>query len=439
MRNYLQHLAYFGVAITTMADNIYTSEWKNSANIYEVNVRQYTQEGTFNAFAKHLSRLKDMGIKIIWLMPITPISVERRQGTLGSYYACSDYTSINPEFGDLNDFKDLVVQAHKLKMKLIIDWVANHTGYDHHWAKEHPDWYEHDAEGNFIEKHGWVDVIDLNYANKDMRAAMIADMRYWIKECDIDGFRCDMAHLVPLDFWVEAKQRCETAKELFWLAECEVPEYHKVFDVSYSWKWMHATENLIRGFAGLQEIKNVLKEYQDYPPGALKLFFTSNHDENTWNGTEYEKYGDAAKLLSVFTFTWTGVPLIYSGQELPNLKRLKFFDKDFIEWDNKPLQMEPFYKKLLSLKSNSAALHQTGNINALPTELNDQIFAFLRTTDTNKVLVVLNLSNKDRLQFKVSHPLIEGNFKHLFSGITYQLGAVQSFELQAWEYIVLTQ
>jgi glycosidase len=439
MHNYLQHLAYFAVVITTMADIIYTNEWKNSANIYEVNVRQYTEEGTFNAFAKHLPRLKEMGVKILWLMPVTPISIEKRQGILGSYYACSDYISVNPEFGDLNDFKDMVVQAHEMEMKLIIDWVANHTGYDHHWTKEHPDWYEHDADGNFTERHGWIDVIDLNYSNKDMRGAMIADMQYWIKACDIDGFRCDMAHLVPLDFWVEAKQQCETLKELFWLAECEVPEYHKVFDVSYSWKWMHATENLIRGFAGLQEIKNVLKEYQEYPPNALKLFFTSNHDENSWNGSEYEKYGNAAKALSVFTFTWTGIPLIYSGQELPNLKRLKFFDKDEIEWGNKPLQMEFFYKKLLALKSNNSALHQSGNINVLPTEFNDSIFAFLRNTDANKVLVILNLSNKDKLQFKIAHPLLEGNFTHLFSDITYQLGAVQSFELQEWEYIVLTQ
>lgn len=439
MHNYLQHLAYFAVVITIMADIIYTDKWKNSANIYEVNVRQYTTEGTFNAFAKHLPRLKEMGVKIIWLMPVTPISVEKRQGTLGSYYACSDYTSVNPEFGDLDDLKDLVVQAHEMEMKLIIDWVANHTGYDHYWTKEHPDWYEKDAEGNFTERHGWIDVIDLNYTNKDLRTAMIACMQYWIKECDIDGFRCDMAHLVPLDFWVEAKQQCEPLKELFWLAECEVPEYHKVFDVSYSWKWMHATENLIRGFAGLQDIKNVLKEYQEYAPGALKLFFTSNHDENSWNGSEYEKYGNAAKVLSVFTFTWTGIPLIYSGQELPNLKRLKFFDKDEIEWDNKPLQMELFYKKLLALKSNNAALHQTGNINVLPTEFNDSIFAFLRITDANKVLVILNLSNKDKLQFKIAHPLLEGNFTHLFSDITYQLGAVQSFELQEWEYMVLIQ
>ncbi|HEY2727303.1 MAG TPA: alpha-amylase family glycosyl hydrolase, partial [Parafilimonas sp.] len=313
----------------------------------------------------------------------------------------------------------------------------NHTGYDHYWAKEHPDWYEHDAAGDFVEKHGWMDVIDLNYQNKEMRTAMIECMKYWITECDIDGFRCDMAHLVPLDFWVDAKQQCETIKPLFWLAECEVPEYHKVFDVTYAWKWMHATEKLVKDYASLQDVKDVLKTYQDYPQDALKLFFTSNHDENTWNGTEYEKYGDAAKAFAVFSFTWTGVPLIYSGQELPNLKRLKFFDKDEIEWKNNQLLLESFYKRLLTLKTTNAALHHAGNINVLPTEFNENIFAFLRFTDASKVLVVINFSNKDKLQFKLTHPLLEGNFTHLFSDITYSIGAVQTFELQAWEYIVL--
>ena len=421
-----------------MIENIYNQQWKNSANIYEVNIRQYTDEGTFNAFAKHLPRLKNMGVKILWLMPVTPISVEKRQGTVGSYYACSDYVSINPEFGDLADFKDLVIEAHELDMQLIIDWVANHTGYDHHWAREHADWYDHDDAGNFVERNGWEDVIDLNYKNKDMRTAMIECMQYWINECDIDGFRCDMAHLVPLDFWVEAKEQCKTIKPLFWLAECEVPEYHKVFDVTYAWKWMHVTEKLVKNYASLQDVKNVLKEYQDYPKDALKLFFTSNHDENSWNGSEYEKYGDAARVLAVFTFTWTGIPLIYSGQESPNLKRLKFFEKDCIEW-NEPLKVEHFYKTLLALKSSNKALHESGNINVLPNEYNDNIFAFLRFSGNNKVLVILNLSNKDRLQFKLSHPLLEGNFTHLFSEVTYQLGAVQSFELQAWEYLVMVQ
>ena len=201
---------------------------------------------------------------------------------------------------------------------------------------------------------------------------------------------------------------------------------------------MHYTDNLVNNFAGLHDLKLVLKEYQEYPPGALKLFFTSNHDENSWNGTEYEKYGNAAALLAVFSFVWPGVPLIYSGQELPNLKRLKFFEKDHIEW-NEPLKRENFYTSLLQLKSLNTALHDGAHMNVLPAEYNDYIFAFLRYTEKNKVLVIMNFSDKDRLQFKIAHPLIEGSFTHLFSGITYKLGEVQSFELQAWEYLVLIQ
>ncbi len=413
------------------------AKWLNSINIYEANVRQYTDEGTFNAFAKHLPRLKEMGVKVLWLMPVTPISLQERQGTLGSYYACSDYVSINPEFGTLNDFKLLVKEAHDLDMQLIIDWVANHTGYDHRWTKEHSDWYEHDDAGNFIEKHGWKDVIDLNYENSELRDEMIKCMQYWVTECDIDGFRCDMAHLVPLDFWVDAKQQCEKIKPLFWLAECEVPEYHKVFDVTYAWKWMHITAKFAQNTVGINDLKDVLRLYNEYPPGALKLLFTSNHDENTWNGTECEKYGDLAKAFAIFTFTWPGVPLIYSGQELPNLKRLHFFDKDEIEWTDKQPALQDFYTRLSNLKSTNAALHISNNIEMLSTDYNENIFAFLRTNGNDKVIVILNLSNRDKLQFHIAHPLLKGKFQSLFSDMQYKLGDVQTFEMQAYEYTVL--
>ncbi|HVX25561.1 MAG TPA: alpha-amylase family glycosyl hydrolase [Parafilimonas sp.] len=416
--------------------DIKQSDWINAVNVYEVNIRQYTYEGTFAAFAKHIPRLKEMGVKILWLMPITPISLQERQGTLGSYYACSDYVSINPEFGTLDDFKALIKEAHDAGMLLIIDWVANHTGYDHHWTKEHSDWYEHDDAGNFVEKHGWKDVIDLNYDNKDLRAEMIRCMQYWINECNIDGFRCDMAHLVPLDFWIAAKEQCEKIKPLFWLAECEVPEYHKVFNATYAWKWMHITERIAKQMASIKDMVDVLKSYNDYPAGALKLFFTANHDENTWNGTEYEKYGDLAKAFAIFSITWMGIPLIYSGQELPNLKRLKFFDKDEIEWTDKEPALQDFYHRLLDLKSNNAALHITGNTETLSTDYNENIFAFLRTNGKERVLVILNLSNRDKLQFHLEHPLLEGTFQNVFSDIQYKLGAVQTFELQAYEYIV---
>src|ERR1043165_6217255 len=191
--------------------------WSINSNIYEVNVRQYTPEGTFNAFAKHLPRLKDMGIEILWFMPITPISQEKRQGTLGSYYSCSDYKAINPEFGTEADFKALVKKAHELGLKVIIDWVANHTGWDHVWTRSNPEFYKKDETGNFYDTNNWHDVIDLNYYDFTMRKAMIDAKGYWVKQCDIDGFRCDMCHLVPLDFWYQARVELDVLKPLFWL------------------------------------------------------------------------------------------------------------------------------------------------------------------------------------------------------------------------------
>ena len=332
--------------------------------MYEVNIRQYTPEGTFKAFAKQLPRLKKMGVKTLWFMPITPISVEKRQGTLGSYYACSDYTTVNPEFGTVNDFRDLVKDAHKLGFKVVIDWVANHTGWDHIWTKLHPEYYKRNAAGEFYDNNNWHDVIDLNYYDHAMRRDMIAAMEFWVRDCDIDGFRCDMAHLVPLDFWRDARKVLDAQKPLYWLAETEHINYRSVFDCSYAWHWMHQSEKFSRGELSVTDLRNTLKDYlHRSSEGSSFLFFTSNHDENSWNGTEYEKYGPAAQAFAVLSCTWQGVPLIYSGQEIPNMKRLKFFDKDTIQWTaNK--QLSEFYKTLLTLRHNNPAL-RTGDVNSL--------------------------------------------------------------------------
>ncbi|MGB8193507.1 MAG: alpha-amylase family glycosyl hydrolase, partial [Chitinophagaceae bacterium] len=331
-------------------------EWAHSTNLYEVNLRQYTKEGSFKEFARELPRLKDMGVEVLWFMPITPISEKVRQGTLGSYYACSDYTSTNPEFGSVEDFKKLVQKAHALGLKVIIDWVANHTGWDHQWTVTHPEYYVRNAQGQFYDKHNWHDVIDLNYYNHHLRRAMIEAMEFWVTQCDIDGFRCDMAHLVPLDFWRTARSVLDALKPLFWLGETETLVYHQVFDASYAWSWMHQTEKFCRGEARLHDLAAVLQHYKtNFPPAALRLYFTANHDENSWNGTEYEKYGPAARALAVFSCTWNGLPLIYSGQEMPNFKRLKFFDKDPIEWQGEYL-LHDFYKALLHLRKTNPAL-----------------------------------------------------------------------------------
>ncbi len=417
-----------------MSQNNSTVAWAKGSNIYEVNIRQYTTEGSFTAFSKHLPRLKNMGVDILWLMPITPISVKERLGSLGSYYACSSYTAINPEFGTLDDFKNLVNEAHTLGFKLIIDWVANHTGWDHHWTMEHPEWYVKDQKGNFTERNGWKDVIDLDYNRNDMRMAMMNAMKYWVIECGIDGFRCDMAHLVPLDFWVEARKQCDAIKPLFWLAECEEASYHNAYDASYAWWWMHETEKYAKGNASLNDIRQVLHAYTQYPQGAIKLFFTTNHDENSWNGTEYEKYGKAAKAWAVFTVTWQGMPLVYSGQEMANTKRLHFFHKDSIDWTGTPI-LHDFYKTLLQLRKENKAVND-GETFILPSQNDNQLMAYIRRNAGDVVLVLLNLSNEDRVKITVDNQWFSGTFRNVFSGLSFSFDGKENFELQAGEYVV---
>lgn len=408
-----------------------TVDWLKDKTIYEVNIRQYTESGSFKAFESHIPRLKEMGVEILWLMPITPISEKARKGSMGSYYACSSYTKINPEFGNEQDFLSLIHLAHKHEMKVIIDWVANHTGRQHEWMETNPDWFSRDEEGNFTERNGWEDVVDLNFENHDMRAALIGAMQYWVRTFNIDGFRCDMAHLVPLAFWSSARKACETIKPLFWLAECEDIEYHSVFDASYAWSWMHETEKLAKGQSGVNEIYNLLHDYAQYPKSAYKLFFTSNHDENTWNGTEYEKYGIAAKAWAVFTFMWKGIPLIYSGQEQPNHKRLAFFDKDNIEWTNTP-KLTSFYKTLIQLRKQYSCLVEGDSFN-LPTQSNE-VMAFLRY-DHQIILVVLNFSHQIQ-KIELEHEFLKGQFLNAFSGLSFAFNKQVSFELMPGDYFV---
>jgi alpha-amylase len=413
-------------------------DWVSNSNIYEVNLRQYTSQGTFDAFGKALPRLRDMGVEVLWFMPITPISRLKRLGSLGSYYACSDYEATNPEFGGLEDFKLLVKMSHDLGFKVIIDWVANHTGWDHRWTIEHPDYYKRDVSGNFFDPHGWEDVIDLNYDNKDLRLSMITAMQFWVNEADIDGFRCDMAMLVPLDFWKQARIALDASKELFWLAECEEPNYLEVFDAVYSWKFLHKMEDFWKKATDIAGMDAVLNEYdQSFPQSGLHLFFTSNHDENSHTGTEYERMGAAALAFAVLCCTWNGIPLIYSGQELPNYKRLRFFDKDSIQWTGQ-FTLHEFYKTLLTLRKRNPALRgadQAVTSFRLQTNKNKVIFAFLRKSGSAELLVVLNLSeNPSEVQLNDSH--LKGIFKNCFSGELLDLDENNIIQLAGWDFKV---
>ena len=414
-------------------------EWTHNTNIYEVNTRQYTNEGTFKAFGKELPRLKNMGVETLWFMPVTPIAQKNKKGVLGSYYAASDYNSINPEFGTLDDFRILVREAHELGFKVIIDWVANHTGWDHKWTRERPDYYEKDdTTRDFKIASGMDDIIELDFHNPELVRAMIDAMRFWITECDIDGFRCDLAFWVELEFWKEARNELDALKPLFWLGELdplEHPEYMGTFDAAYTWTWMHRTEDFYKKHLSVDVLDAVLKEYDAIGDASMRTWFTSNHDENSWNGSEYEKYGDMAKALAVFSCTWNGIPLLYSGQELPNLKRLKFFEKDAIAWTGEN-QLNDFYKSLLGLHTNSAAL-RAGDPEVKTRRLiaheNPGIFAFLRTKEEKGVLVILNFSNKNA---NFSLDPINGKFREIFSCKQKDFSNDKSFEMDAWKYLV---
>lgn len=418
------------------------ADWIFNTDVYEVNLRQYSTEGTINAFAKELPRLKEMGVSTLWFMPITPISEKHRKGGLGSQYACSDYTSVGAEYGTLEDFKTFVATAHEMGFKVIIDWVANHTGWDHVWTVTNPGYYKIDeASNDFKKASGMDDIIELNYDNPVLRKAMINAMQFWIDECDIDGFRCDLAFWVQLDFWIEARTALEKVKTLFWLAESDPvdhPLYFEAFDACYTWTWMHRTAEFYKGSQDKKMLDDVLKQYNQMAGNDnLFLWFTSNHDENTWNGTEFEKYGDAADVLSIFSFTWNGIPLIYSGQELPNHKRLMFFDKDVIEWSGNYAKHD-FYKTLLHLHKNNPALragNRTVSTHILCTNTNDVVMAYLRKNEDSQVLVILNFS-KQKIDCSIEDDHIKGIFKNVFTDAQQEIQYNSRFELQPWDYLV---
>lgn len=414
-------------------------DWAHRGNIYEVNVRQYTPEGTFNAFSEHLPRLKAMGVQTLWFMPIHPIGKIKRLGTLGSYYSISDHKAVNPEFGNLDDFKKLVASAHSLGFKIMIDWVANHTSWDHVWTKEHPDYYEKDSQGNFHPPFDWSDVIQIDHNSVAEQDAMIDAMQFWIKECDIDGFRCDMAHLTPLSFWKTARERLDQVKPLFWLAETEEVLYHEVFDASYTWEFLHTMEAYWRKEKDMSGLISVLSKYETgFPAAAIRLFFTSNHDENSHSGSEYERMGDAALPFAVLCATWGGIPLIYSGQELPLKERLNFYNKDTIKWTGNYL-LNDFYKTLLEFHATHPALRggdPSVQCFRISTTQEDQLLAFMRKKGDREVLVILNLSGNNDLQFKIIDEKVNGKYQEVFSKTTSDINSTVVFNMHAWSYLV---
>jgi glycosidase len=432
------------------ADTSFYPAWSRSASIYEVNVRQYTPEGTFAALQRHLPRLDSLGVDILWLMPVQPIGVKNRKGGLGSYYSIADYTAVNPEHGTEADFKRFVDAAHALGMRVILDWVANHTAWDHPWITRHPEWYTRRADGTISFPVGqdgketdWTDVADLDYGSAEMRRAMIADMRWWVDRMGIDGFRMDVAWGVPYDFWAQARQELLAARpDLFLLAEAEDPNLHQWFHASYAWAQHHLMNEIAQGKKPTSELDRYFaREDSLYGRGGFRMSFTSNHDENSWQGTEFERMG--ANHLPSFVLSATmqnSFPLLYTGQEVSMNKRLRFFEKDTVDWSGPSLA--GFYAAMFDLKEHQPALWNGpwgGAQTRLDTEAaGGRVYAFTRTRGTNTVLVAVNFGDQ-----AVSAPYQglaqPGAYTDWFSRSPVSLAAAGRLEIPAHGYRVLVR
>lgn len=368
-----------------------------SASIYEVNIRQYTPEGTMDAFLPHLPRLKEMGVDILWFMPVFPISEVKRKGGMGSYYAVQNYREINPEFGSLEDFRSLVDSIHAMDMLVILDWVPNHTGWDHPWIEAHPEWYTKNPDTDTIihpEATDWYDVADLNYEEEGLKEAMISDLSYWVQEIGIDGYRMDVADRVPMDFWHQCMDSLRKIRsDLFMLAESAHPPHRNegLFSSTYGWDLLHTINKIAKGELSPTSIWEYLKRDSTNYKLGWHMTFTTNHDENSWQGTVFERYGDQHLAYSVLTSTLHGMPLIYSGQEAAMNKRLRFFEKDTIFWGEIPYH--DFYRTLLHLKKDHPALHN-GEHGSSPSRIrsSENVIAYWRQKGADTVVVAVNLS-----------------------------------------------
>ncbi len=426
-------------------------DWIKNNVVYEVNTRQFNSGGTFKSFMPEIPRIKALGVDVLWFMPVYPIGQLNRKGGLGSYYSIKNYHEINPEFGTMDDFKATVNAAHAQGMKVILDWVGNHTAWDHPWVTEHPDWYVHDSTGKIVTPWDWTDVAQLNFKNPELRKAMIAEMQFWVKECNIDGFRCDVAFLVPRSFWEEARIALEKDKPLFMLAEMEnnkdidpnPPGYmEKAFDAYYGWTLHSASADCAKGKITGREFVNKFTEARAlFPAKAMMLSFLSNHDENTWNGTIEEKYADKWQVFSVLNYTLqNSLPLIYNGEEANNTKRLLFFEKDPItSWSD--TSRYAWYRTMNHLKHTHPAL-QNGAWGAKEEVLkvtggDENIYAFRRTSEGQTVTVIVNLSSKQQWIQAVGNRTLDGTEKtYVKSPVTVKhIG--QGMPLDAWGYAVI--
>ena len=413
-------------------------EWSRDAVIYQINTRQFTPEGTFKAAETHLPRLKDLGVDILWLMPINEIGQANRKGTLGSPYAVKDYYSVNPEFGTMEDLKHFVQAAHGMGMHVILDWVPNHTAWDNVLVDAHLEWYARDWKGDFHPTPwwNWTDIIDLDYSLVEVREYMSEAMKFWVREADVDGFRCDVAGFVPTDFWNVVRKELDAIKPVFMLAEWEARDLHvEAFDMTYAWSWYDTMHKIAKG-EGNVALLHVYYSWNEkaYPQDIMRMLFVTNHDKNAWDGTMNEQFGEAVEAVIALSVISEGMPLVYNGQEAGEERRLAFFEKDPIKWREHPIGA--LYKKLFALKKKNTALWNArwgARMIHVPNNALNEVFSFVRQNEKDKVFAVFNFSAKPQ-NVTFHESLYHGRYTEYMSGQSVELSADTPFELQPWEY-----
>jgi 1,4-alpha-glucan branching enzyme len=421
-------------------------DWAKDAVIYQINTRQFTAEGTFAAAQKQLPRLKAMGVDIIWLMPIQPIGEKNRKGGLGSPYSVKDYKAVNPEFGTKADLKAFVDAAHAQGMKVILDWVANHSAWDNHLVKDHPDWYIRDWKGDFHPTPwlDWSDIIDFDFSKPGLRQYMTGALTYWVREVGIDGYRADVAGYIPLDFWENARAEMDAIKPVFMLAEWQTRDLHgKAFDASYAWDWYNSLHDIAQGKGNATAMYGFYSGHESsWPHEAIRMNFTENHDKNAWEATQYEAFGDGLEAAIALSFIAEGIPMIHNGQEACNKKRLEFFEKDAINWaQGKDCELEALFTKLAAFKSANPALWN-GRWGATMAKVDnsapEQLFSFIRNGKGNSVFAAFNLSAKP-VTAKLSDAHAKGEYKSFADGSAVTLDAGSEIKLEPWGWVVLSR
>lgn len=422
-------------------------EWSYSAVLYELNIRQFTPEGTLNAAIERLPFLRSIGIDVIWLMPIYPIGVEGRKGTLGSYYSISDYKGVNPEFGTADDFRAFVSAAHAMGIKVLLDWVANHTARDARWITERPaDWYERDEQGVAKVPWDWTDTAKLNYANHDVWLGEIDAMRYWVEEFGVDGFRCDMAMLVPIEFWQEASEELHKIKsDIFMLAEAEEDNlFDRAFNMSYQWNVHHIMVDIAKGARRVWDLRNAIHaERQRYPREAMRMSFTSNHDENSWSGSEQSRFGASLEVMTALTFLMPStMPLIYTGQEVGYDHSFEFFERDAIPAElYRENRTTELYRRLIALKHKERALdagERGGDMIEIDNNAKDCMITLVREVGDSRVVAILNLSPYT-IHADFNTGIYAGTYRDALSGERVELAEHVERDIAPWHYQILVR